>query len=219
MKNSFEHRLPPVFLYLYPYKLKIVEATKEKSIQIEHPVTHVIHHRKSVRAYNAQPIEPEKIKSLFEAVRWAPSANNEQPWTYIYATKEQSELWSKLFDALNDTNKLWAKDASLLIVSMARKNFQASGKPNFYALYDLGAANSFLALQAVELGLQLRQMGGYDKSKAKANLNISDEFELGAMIAVGYPGSPDSLPEVLRERELTPRGRFRQHEFALNKTF
>lgn len=193
--------------------------TKEKSIHFEHPITDVIKNRKSVRAYSSKSIEPEKIKSLFEAVRWAPSSSNEQPWTYIYATKDQTELWNKLFDTLNDGNKLWAKDASMLIVSMARKNFLSSGKPNFYALYDLGAANSFLALQAVELDLQLRQMGGYDKSKVKQNLNITDDFELGAMIAVGYPGDPQVLPENLRERELAPRGRYRQHEFVLNKEF
>jgi nitroreductase len=105
------------------------------------------------------------------------------------------------------------------MISLARKNFIANDKPNHYAFYDLGAANAFLAIQAVELGLQLRQMGGYDPEKAKLNLNIPDSYHMGAMIAVGYPGDVTSLPENLRLRELAPRDRFVQQEFVLNNTF
>jgi len=191
----------------------------QKSTELEHPVTEVIKNRKSVRAYSDRLIESHKINSLFEAVRWAPSSSNGQPWLYLYATKEQPELWNKLFDCLLEGNKIWAKDAPLLILSLARKNFIANDKPNHYAFYDLGAANAFLAIQAVELGLQLRQMGGFDHEKAKQSLNVPEAFQLGAMIAVGYPGNPESLPENLKIRELSPRDRFVQQEFVMNKTF
>ena len=69
----------------------------QKSQHIEHPVTDLIKNRKSVRAFSTSPIEQIKINSLFEATRWAPSSTNEQPWIYIYATKDQPELWNKLF--------------------------------------------------------------------------------------------------------------------------
>lgn len=190
-----------------------------KSSELHHPVAKLIKNRRSLRAYDTRPIEPEKIHSLFEAVRWAPSSSNEQPWRYIYATKEQPELWQKLFDCLSDGNKIWAKDAPLLMLSLTRRNFVSSDRPNNFANYDLGAANSFLSLQAVELGLQLRQMAGYSQAKAKESLNISDEFAMGTMIAIGYPGNPEALPQVLRVRELAPRERFLQSEFALNKSF
>src|SRR3954466_14699450 len=124
------------------------------SADIESPVLDVIRHRKSRRAYNGQPIEEEKIRSLFEAARWAPSSMNDQPWAYIYATKGQP-LWEKLVDAMNEGNKAWAKDAPLLVMSLARKTFAVNGRPNGSAKYDLGAANAFLALQATELGLNL----------------------------------------------------------------
>jgi nitroreductase len=191
----------------------------QRSTEIEHPVTEVIKNRKSVRAYADRTIEPQKINSLFEAVRWAPSSSNGQPWLYLYATKQQPELWNKLFDCLLEGNKIWAKDAPVLILSLARKNFISNDKPNHYAFYDLGAANAFLAIQAVELGLQLRQMGGFDHEKATQNLNVPKEFQLGAMIAVGYPGDPESLPENLKVRELSPRDRYVQQEFVMNNTF
>lgn len=191
----------------------------QKSNQFEHPISDLIKNRKSTRAFSTQPIEPERISSLFEATRWAPSSTNEQPWVYIYATRDQLELWDKLFTCLNEGNRIWAKDAPLLILSLARKNFSRFSGANAYAMYDLGGANSFLSLQAVELGLQVRQMAGFHHEKAIRQLNIPETYEVGVFIAVGYPGDPHTLPENLKLRELAPRERFLQQEFVMNHTF
>lgn len=191
----------------------------EKSTEFEMPLLETIQIRRSKRAYSDRPIEPEKIQSLFEAARWAPSSMNEQPWVYIYATKEQPSLWSKLFDALADSNKIWAERAPLLIMSLVRKNFVRNEKPNGSARYDLGAANAFLTLQATHLGLNVHQMGGFDRQQATVNLNVPDTHEVAVMIAVGYSGDPDMLPENLKERELSPRERYRQDAFVMNKIF
>lgn len=189
-----------------------------KSTDIEHEVAKLIRDRRSRRAYDSRPVEDEKIRSLFEAARWAPSSSNEQPWKYVYATHQQP-LWQQLFDCLFDGNKLWAKDAPVLILSLARRHFVRNQQPNGYATYDLGAANAFMSLEAVDLGLQLRQMGGYDHARVRAELNIPDDYVLGAMIAVGYPGDLNSLPDFLREREISQRERTVQQEFVMNEKF
>lgn len=194
-------------------------AIKQKSNQVEFPVADLIRQRKSVRAFSNTPIEPSKINSLFEATRWAPSSTNEQPWRYIYATPEQPELWNALFECLNEGNKVWARNAQLLIASMARKNFTRFQGPNHHAMYDLGGANAMLSLQAVELGLQVRQMGGFNAQRAVEALRIPADYEPGVFMAVGYPGDPEVLPENLRQRELAPRERYLQHEFVMNHTF
>ncbi|MDZ4713836.1 MAG: nitroreductase family protein [Cytophagales bacterium] len=189
------------------------------SAELESLVLQVIQSRRSKRAYESRPVEPEKIKAMFEAARWAPSSMNEQPWHYIYATKEQPELWDKIFDVLMEGNKTWAKEAPMLIVSMARKSFSRNDRPNGNAIYDLGSANVLLALQATALGLNVHQMAGFDKAGVVANLNIPDGYEVGVVIAVGYPGDPETLPDNLKERELAPRKRNRLSEFVMNKTF
>ena len=192
----------------------------EKSNQIEHPILDLIKNRRSTRVFLNQPIEPEAIYSLFEATRWAPSSTNEQPWLYIYATRDQAELWALLFECLNEGNKLWAKDAPLLILSLARKNFSRYPGANAHAMYDLGGANSFLSLQAVEMGLQVRQMAGFDLKKTIERLRIPETtYEVGVFMAVGYPGNPETLPEKLKARELAPRERFLQGEFVMNRIF
>lgn len=192
----------------------------QKSNQIEHPILELIKNRRSSRAFSKQPIEPGRIYSLFEATRWAPSSTNEQPWLYIYATFDQVALWTKLFDCLNAGNKLWAKDAPLLILSLARKNFSKYPGANVHAMYDLGGANSFLTLQAVEMGLQVRQMAGFDHAKTVQQIHVpAATYEVGVFLAVGYPGNPDALPEKLKVREFEPRERFLQQEFVMNRIF
>jgi nitroreductase len=192
----------------------------QKSNQVEHPILDLIKNRRSTRAFLNQPIEPERIYSLFEATRWAPSSTNEQPWLYIYATRDQAQLWNLLFECLNEGNKLWAKDAPLLILSLARKNFSNYPGANAHAMYDLGGANSFLSLQAVEMGLQVRQMAGFNHKKTIDEIRIPETtYEVGVFMAVGYPGDPETLPEKLKTREQAPRERFLQQEFVMNKIF
>jgi nitroreductase len=191
----------------------------QKSGEFESPILEVIQMRRSRRAYSDTPVEPGKIQSLFEAARWAPSSVNEQPWLYLYATKDQTELWHKIFDALLEGNKVWGRNAPLLIVSLVRKNFLRNERPNLAGRYDLGAANAFLSLQAAHLGLNVHQIGGFDSEKVKHNLNIPDTYEAVVILAIGYPGDAGMLPENLKLRELAPRERYLQQEFVMNRTF
>ncbi len=191
----------------------------QSSAEFETDILDIIKNRRSRRAYLAKAIEPEKIKSLFEAARWAPSSANEQPWTYLYATRDQHTLYNKIFEALKEGNKIWAKEAPLLLVSLARKTFLKSERSNGSAKYDVGAANAFLSLQATQLGLNVHQMGGFDHAALRANLNIPEAFDLGVVMAIGYPGDTQQLPLPLQERELSPRLRFLQNEFVMNQPF
>jgi nitroreductase len=196
-----------------------MSTSKQKSAAFESPVLDVIQQRRSRRAYIEQPVEQEKINSLFEAARWAPSSVNEQPWIYLYATKDQASLYSKIFDALNESNKIWAQHAPLLVVSLIRRTHARNDMPNLSARYDLGAANALLSLQAAHFGLNVHQMGGFHADVLKENLNIPDQYESVVIMAIGYPGDVQVLPEHLKVRELAPRERYLREEFVMNKTF
>jgi nitroreductase len=199
--------------------MALLNLTMQKSSEFQSPILEVIKNRRSRRAYSDKPVEMEKIVSLFEAARWAPSSVNEQPWIYIYATKQQPDLWNLIFDALNDSNKIWVENVPLLIASFVRKNFTRNDRPNLAARYDLGAANAFLSLQATHVGLNVHQMGGFNSEKLKVNLNVPDIYESVIILAIGYPGEIEILPEHLKQRELAPRERYLQQEFVMNKPF
>jgi nitroreductase len=191
----------------------------EKPAQTEHCIEDLIARRWSPRAFEARPVEPEKLKSLFEAARWAPSSNNEQPWRFLAATRDNQQDYDKLFSCLSEGNAKWVFRAPVLMLSVASLLFEDDGKPNRHALHDTGMAVENFVLQATALGLQAHQMAGYDAEKARRECQIPTGFEPVAMIAVGYPGDPAMLPGYLRERELKPRERQPIEEFVFSASW
>ena len=179
----------------------------EKPAAAAHPIHDLLRRRWSPRAFSERMIEPEKLQSLFEAARWAPSSNNEQPWHFIVGTKDDPSAHDLLFHCLKEGNKKWAFRAPMLMLSVARMNFEEEGTPNRHAWHDTGMAAFSLTLQATALGLIVHQMAGFDVEKARTDLGIPSGFEPVAMIAVGYPGDPAELSDYLREREMKPRER------------
>ncbi|MBN8652456.1 MAG: nitroreductase family protein [Cytophagales bacterium] len=196
-----------------------METIIDKSTKIEYPVLTEIKDRRSKRAYSTTVVSEETIRSLFEAARWAPSSMNEQPWVYLYAVADNKELWNKIFASLNDSNKVWAQHAPLLVVSLARKTLLRNGAINGAAKYDVGAANALLSLQATHAGLNVHQMGGYNKQVLIDNLNIPETHEPTVVMAIGYPGDPESLTDNLKAREVAPRERYTQEFFVHTKPF
>jgi nitroreductase len=179
----------------------------EKPASAQHRIEDLIARRWSPRAFEERPVEPEQLKQLFEAARWAPSSNNEQPWRFLAATRDSRVDYDKLFGCLSEGNAKWVFRAPLLMLSVASLFFEDDGKPNRHALHDTGMAVENLVLQATALGLQAHQMAGFDIEKARRDCQIPSGFEPVAMIAVGYPGDPAILPDYLHERELKTRER------------
>ena len=161
--------------------------------------------RRSTRAFSPDPLEAGDLEALLEAARWAPSANNEQPWIFLVAT-EPDEL-ATFRSLLVEANRRWAADAPVLAFLLARRHFVRDGRENRWAAFDAGAAWMSLALQATMRGLAAHAMGGFDRERVHEVLGVPREGgEVMAAVAIGRPGDPAALPPDLRERERpTPR--------------
>jgi len=179
----------------------------EKPAPVQSPIHELLARRWSPRAFDERPIEADKLRSLFEAARWAPSSNNEQPWRFIVASKEQRTAYDRLLACLVEGNRVWASHAPVVVLSVARLNFEESGKQNRHALHDIGMATENFLLQATALELAAHPMAGFDVEKARADLKIPSGYDPVAMIAVGYPGDPSILPDRLKQREQAARER------------
>lgn len=175
----------------------------------------LIRNRWSPRAFSEKLVPPQVLQSLFEAARWAPSSNNEQPWAYLVATKDDPENLAKMLGVLVEFNANWAKHAPTLALSVAHLKTQREGKPNRLALHDVGSATAQLTFEANARGLQVHQMAGFDAENARQTFAIPGDWEPVAAMAIGYPGEPGSLPEKLRERELATRTRKPLGEFVM----
>jgi nitroreductase len=157
------------------------------------------------------------VRSLFEAARWAPSAGNEQPWIYIYATS--SDERARFLEILDESNQTWAKNAPMIAFVIARLTVARNGRPNRTARFDTGASWISLALQARKLGIFAHAMAGFDSDKAHDTLHVPREgYEIMAAIAVGKYGNPAELSEYNRGRE-KPSTRKHTSEFVFQGRF
>jgi nitroreductase len=188
----------------------------EKPASVEFPVHDLIKNRWSPRAFSDKPIPKEVLQSLFEAARWAPSSNNEQPWAFIVATKDDQENFEKSLGALVEFNAGWARKAPVLVIAVAKLAFAKNNAPNRNAQYDVGAASLQLSIEATARGLFVHQMAGFDPETAKEAYNIPQGWEPIAAMAIGFPGDASSLPEPYQTRERAPRTRKPIREFVMS---
>ena len=181
----------------------------EKPAPVSHPINELMRRRWSPRAFEAgRAVEREKILTMLEAARWAPSCFNDQPRFFLVFDGTDAEALERARGCLVEGNA-WALKAPVLMLSIARETFEKTGKPNRWAQHDTGLATENLLLQAVELGLAAHPMAGYDAERARSEFEIPEGYTSIAMIAIGYPyrGNLDDLEEKLRGKELAGRER------------
>ena len=183
-----------------------MDTPKDRIARTSRPIHDLLSHRWSPRAFAGRPVEPASLVTLLEAARWAPSSYNEQPWNFIVAPKTETGLFNQLLDCLSRGNASWAAKAPVLMLAVARL-LDEDGDPNRHAFYDVGQAVAQMAVQALDLGLYMHQMAGFDAEKAQRVFAVPEQFEPAAAIALGYLGDPAELPERYREAEARPRTR------------
>jgi len=162
----------------------------------------LIRTRWSPNEFSSRPVELEKLRSMFEAARWAASCFNEQPWRYILATRTDPEQFGKVLGLLAERNQQWAKTAYAIGFSAGKKTFSHSGKPDRFGLHDTGAATANLAIEGTALGVRTHFMGGFDAQRARSEFHIPDDFEIGAAFAIGYIDETATLPGVRTRKSL-----------------
>ena len=183
----------------------------------EYAVHDLIVGRWSPRAMTPDDIEHDKLMSLFEAARWAPSSYNNQPWRFVYA-KRGTPAFDAFLNLLVDFNKQWAQHAGALVVVISKNDFEKIEKPSRTHAFDTGAAWQNIALQGHALGLVVHGMEGFSYANAKELLQIPEGYTVQAMFAVGKPGKKENLPEELQERE-EKSDRKKVKEFVFEELF
>ena len=179
---------------------------------------HLIHQlfvkRWSPYAFSDRPVPEEDLRALLEAARWSASNFNEQPWRYIVGTRKDPEGFERLLSCLDELNQPWAKTAPVLALGCAALKFARNGQPNTTAEHDLGAASTYLSMEATHRGLSVHQMAGILPDRAREVYQSPDGFRPLTCLAIGYVGNPNPLPEKYKEVDLRPRQRKSLSEFV-----
>ncbi|HEY6800618.1 MAG TPA: nitroreductase family protein [Agromyces sp.] len=195
------------------------ESTIEPRLSSRHASTDAalispLMERWSPRAYDPTAVvDPAVLRTILEAARWAPSANNGQPWRFIVA-RRGSRAFATVHDALRGFNQAWADSAAVLIVNLAETTDE-SGAVRPWARYDLGQAVAHLTVQAQHEGLHTHQMGGFDAARLHDAFDLDERLEVVSITAVGVLGDAGSLPDALRQREVAPRLRKPLNELVM----
>jgi Nitroreductase family len=108
----------------------------------------------------------------------------------------------------------WAKHVPVLALGIVSLKFAKNGKDNRAAVHDLGLAAGNLVVEATARGLHVHQMIGILPDKAREVFGIPEGYEAWTGIAIGYEGDPATLPDNLKQRDLTPKQRKPLKEFV-----
>jgi nitroreductase len=190
-----------------------------KRAKTDHPVSDFIADRRSPYVFSSRPVARADLLSLFEAMRWAPSSYNEQPWSYIVATREETAEFERLLSCLLESNQEWARVVPVLALGVVTSVFKRNGKPNPAAEHDLGLAAGNLVAEATVRGLSVHQMIGILPDRARELYEIPEGSHAFTGIAIGYAGDPDAAPAKLGDRDRSERSRKPLSEFVFTGGF
>ena len=182
----------------------------------EYPINDIFLKRYSPRAFSGESLIKEEILTIFEAARWAPSGRNFQPWRFIYATRESVEF-ENFLQFLTESNRVWCAKAGVLVVVISKKHLDDGSLQKTHS-FEAGLATQNLLLQATEMNILAHPMGGIINEVIVEKLNLSDEYDIECMIAIGRHGKTEDLPEKLQARE-APSQRKPLEEIVFEKKF
>lgn len=155
-------------------------------------IMETIRKRYSCRAYQEKAVEQDKIDSILEAARLAPSARNMQDWRFVIVN--DSSVKRRVAECANKPDVF--EKAGVIIAACSNSDHvmrcgQAIGP------IDVAIALEHICLQATELRLGTCWIGAFDAEKVREILDIPDNITIIELMAVGYPA--DSKPEPKRE--------------------
>jgi len=153
-------------------------------------VLETIRKRYSCRSYQEKSVEPEKLDSILEAARLAPSAR--QDWRFVVVADPQTKRQVAETTSQPDA---FAK-AGVIIAACSNSDYvmrcgQAIGP------IDIAIALEHICLQATELGLGTCWIGSFEPDKVRQTLAIPDDIQVIELMTIGYPA--DSKPKAKRE--------------------
>jgi nitroreductase len=164
-------------------------------------VLEAIKTRRSVRSFSPRGVPEDVLGRMRQALRYAPSACNYQPWKYIFVG--DPTLRRQLAEA--SERQMWMADAPLTVVGCGLPGaaYKKMGGYGNSADIDVAIALDHLTLAAVAEGLGTCWIGAFDERRVKDLLDVPQDVKVVAMTPLGYPRSPD-LNHPLREADRKP---------------
>lgn len=176
--------------------------TAENPRRPDHPIDPLFVERRSPRAFTGEPVPEAELMRMFEAARWSPSSYNSQPWRFLYALRDDAN-WETFFGLLVPANQKWAAGTGAIVYLVSNERMKAGDdlKPSPSHSLDAGAASLAFQLQANRQGWHVHGMGGFDRARAPAVLNVPEHHTIEAAYGVGRAVAYADLDDEQRTKE------------------
>jgi nitroreductase len=160
-------------------------------------LSEIIRTRRSVRSYTSQAIEPDKLDTVLESARLAPSACNCQPWLFIIVKETESR--EKLQACYE---REWFKSAPVYIVACAdhQQSWKRRADGKDHADIDLSIAIEHICLTAADLGLGTCWVCNFNVPLCREYFHLPEHVEPVAIIPIGYPDPQHPLQATPRKK-------------------
>jgi nitroreductase len=181
--------------------------------------TDVIHKRRMVRNFTADPVPAAALDRILAAARRGPSAGFTQGQDFVVIT--DSPVKQQIAQLCGEESYVqrgfapFVSAAPVLIIPCTTENayhrrYQQPDKINKdgteiewpvpYWFMDVGCAVMLLLLAVVNEGLAAGFAGAHDLAALRALLNIPDEVTLVGVIPIGRPAPDKPSPSLKRSR-------------------
>lgn len=160
--------------------------------------------RRSVRKFTDEPVSHELLEKVISLAAYAPSWKNTQISRYLAI--EDPAIRNTIAEEYclpGANNPSIIKGCPLLVAQTFVKNrcgYERDGsfttdREDGWQYYDCGIAAQTFCLAAHDLGLATVIMGVFDRKRLQAYLQIPEDQELMALIAVGHPAEVGPAPK------------------------
>lgn len=158
----------------------------------------VVRARQSIRAYCDQPIEPDQLQAILDAIDRAPSAGNLQGYEIFAVTQRRC-----LIDLARAANQDFIAQAPIGLVfcahpSRSSKKYGQRGAA-LYCIQDATIACAYAQLAATALGLATVWVGAFDDDAVRKAIGAGKDLQPIAILPVGYAAEK---PDVSTRRSL-----------------
>ena len=159
--------------------------------------------RRSIRKFKDTPVDHEVVNEIIEAASYAPSWKHSQIARYVAV---EGALKDKIADECTDAyphNGEIIKNAPMMICLSfikGRSGFERDGsystaRKDRWQMFDAGVACQTFCLAAKEQGLGTVIMGMFDEDEISKLIELPEDQELAALIAIGYPDIEPEAPK------------------------
>lgn len=153
----------------------------------------------------AREVPRGTVDVLLEAARWAPSAGNSQPWSFVVG-RRSDPVHARIVRHLAPSAARWAPTAGLLVVNLCHRWVEGTDwEYSEFALYDLGQAVAHMTVQASALGLFVRQFRAFDQAGVAAEFGVPPHWQVTSMSAFGHLPAGEEPPGALPEESARQR--------------